>query len=243
LTPCALIPVFNHEGAVGRVLLAARAAGLPCVLVDDGSSAECARELDRLAAADGEVQLVRLSRNLGKGGAVAAGLRAAKAAGFTHALQVDADGQHALEDIPRFIAAAREHPDTLICGRPIFDRSMPASRRYGRVLTHVFVWLDTLSFDIPDAMCGFRVYPLASTLALLDSAHLGERMDFDVEILVRLHWRGVPMRWLDTRVSYPLDGVSHYDVIRDNLRMVALHARLLIGLVPRIPLLIWRKLA
>ena len=65
------------------------------------------------------------------------------------------------------------------------------------------VWLETLSFDIVDSMCGFRVYPLAPTLALLDRQRLGPRMDFDTEILVRLHWRDVPMRWLPTRVSYP----------------------------------------
>ncbi len=155
---------------------------------------------------------------------------------------MDADGQHALADIPRFIAEARAHPDALICGRPVFDESMPRARRYGRLLTHVFVWLWTLSLSIRDSMCGFRVYPLQSTIALLDSAHLGSRMDFDVEILVRLSWRGVPMRWLDTRVSYPLDGVSHYDLLGDNVRMVKLHAKLLLQFIPRIPVILWRKL-
>jgi hypothetical protein len=171
-----------------------------------------------------------------------AGLHAAHEQSFTHALQIDADGQHALEDIPRFIAQARARPEALICGRPVFDASMPASRRRGRYLTHVFVWLDTLSFEIRDSMCGFRVYPLAPVVALLKTATLGSRMDFDVEILVRLHWRGLPMRWLDTRVRYPLDGVSHFQLVRDNVRMVALHARLLFGMLLRSPLLICRKL-
>ncbi|HEV7716892.1 MAG TPA: glycosyltransferase family 2 protein [Steroidobacteraceae bacterium] len=239
--PCAVIPVYNHERAVGRVLEAVRAAGLPCVLVDDASEAGCARVLDQLAASDPEVWLVRLPVNLGKGGAVTAGLRAARERGFTHALQIDADGQHALTDIGRFIEEGRAHPDTFVCGRPVFDDAMPRGRFYGRYLTHVFVWLNTLSFDIPDSMCGFRVYPLAPVLDLLDSTRLGLRMDFDVEVLVRLHWRGQPMRWLDTRVSYPLDGVSHFRMVWDNVLMVRLQLKLLAGMLLRLPLLLWRK--
>jgi glycosyltransferase involved in cell wall biosynthesis len=239
--PCAVIPVYNHERAVGKVVEAVRAVGLPCVLVDDASGAECARELDRLAAADRHISLVRLPQNLGKGGAVTAGLRAARAAGFTHALQIDADGQHALGDVARFIGEAREHPDTLICGRPVFDEAMPKGRFYGRYLTHWMVWLNTLSFAIPDSMCGFRVYPLTSVLKLLDSTRLGSRMDFDVEVLVRLNWRGQPMRWLPTRVSYPLDGVSHFRLFRDNVLMVRLQLMLLGGMLVRSPLLLWRK--
>jgi glycosyltransferase involved in cell wall biosynthesis len=239
--PCAVIPVYNHERAVGQVLAAVRAAGLPCVMVDDASGAECARELDRLAVADGEVSLVRLPVNLGKGGAVSAGLRAARERGFTHVLQIDADGQHAMGDISRFVQEGRAHPQSLVCGRPVFDEAMPKGRFYGRYLTHVFVWLNTLSFAIPDSMCGFRVYPLAPVLKLLDSARLGSRMDFDVEVLVRLHWRAVPMRWLDTRVSYPLDGVSHFRMVWDNVLMVRLQLKLLGGMLVRLPLLLWRK--
>jgi glycosyltransferase involved in cell wall biosynthesis len=240
--PCAVIPVYNHEHAVGKVLQAVRAAGLPCVLVDDASSETCARELDRLSAADPQVSLVRLPRNLGKGGAVTAGLRAARQHGFTHALQIDADGQHALGDIARFIEEARAHPEALVCGKPVFDAAMPRARFYGRYLSHWMVWLNTLSFDIPDSMCGFRVYPLASVLKLLDTTRLGSRMDFDVEVLVRLHWRGQPMRWLNTRVSYPLDGVSHFRLVWDNVLMVRLQALLLVGMLVRLPLLLWRKL-
>lgn len=241
--PCAVIPVYNHEHAVGKVVEAVRAAGLPCMLVDDASSVECAQVLDRLAATDADgVSLVHLPENLGKGGAVTAGLRAARAAGFTHALQVDADGQHALGDIARFIGEARAHPASLICGRPVFDEAMPKGRFYGRYLTHWMVWLNTLSFAIPDSMCGFRVYPLTSVLKLLDSTRLGSRMDFDVEVLVRLHWRAQPMRWLPTRVSYPLDGVSHFRLVWDNVLMVRLQLKLLAGMLVRSPLLLWRKI-
>jgi len=130
----------------------------------------------------------------------------------------------------------------VICGRPMFDASIPKARYYGRYLTHAMVWLETLSFDIIDSMCGFRLYPLKATLELADQQHIGPRMDFDSEIIVRLHWRQVPMRWLDTRVSYPIDGVSHFRMFLDNVRMTALHIRLTLGMVIRLPVLLWRKI-
>jgi glycosyltransferase involved in cell wall biosynthesis len=239
--PCAIIPVFDHEQAVGRVVAAVHAAGLPCLLVDDGSGEVCARELRRLAANVPQTWLLRLPVNGGKGAAMLAGFAAATERGYSHALQVDADGQHALGDIPTFIAAAGREPQSLICARPLFDRSMPAVRRYGRYLTHSLVWLNTLSFSIPDSLCGFRVYPLAAVMSLLSQEYIGRRMDFDVEIIVRLYWRGVPMRWLVTPVTYPLDGVSHFRMFRDNARMVALQLRLFGGMLLRLPRLLVRK--
>lgn len=238
-----VIPVYDHERAVGAVVEGVVAAGLPCVLVDDGSGPACAQELDRLAAGVAGVTLVRLPRNLGKGGAVMAGLRAAHAAGCTHALQIDADGQHDVADVARFVGAAAANPEAVVCGRPVFDASIPRSRLYGRYLTHALVWLNTLSFEIPDTMCGFRVYPLAPVIALLDSARLGERMDFDIEILVRLHWRGQRFVWLPTRVAYPADGVSHFRMLRDNLLISRVHGRLFLGMLARLPRLAGRAFA
>jgi len=239
--PCAIVPVFDHEHAVARVVAAVRAAALPCLLVDDGSGPTCARELDRLAATVAHTSLLRLPVNGGKGAAMLAGFAQAWQRGYSHSLQIDADGQHALGDISTFIEEARRHPQSLICGRPVFDRSMPAVRLYGRYLTHGLVWLNTLSKSIPDSMCGFRVYPLAPVIALMAEEYIGRRMDFDVEIIVRMYWRRVPMRWLPTRVTYPLDGVSHFRMFRDNGRMVALQLRLLGGMLRRLPRLRARK--
>jgi glycosyltransferase involved in cell wall biosynthesis len=239
---CVVIPVYNHEHAIGAVVNAMRAQELPVILVDDGCSPACAEELQRLSALP-EVTLLRHETNRGKGAAVITGFRGAARLGFTHAIQVDADGQHTLSDASRFVEVAREHPDAVICGRPIFDDSIPKVRFYGRYLTHAMVWLETLSFDIIDSMCGFRLYPLATTIDLIDHQHIGARMDFDSEILVRMHWRQVPMRWLDTRVSYPIDGVSHFRMFLDNVRMTALHIRLTAGMLIRLPVLLWRKIA
>jgi glycosyltransferase involved in cell wall biosynthesis len=239
---CAVVPVYDHERAVGATVAGLRATGLNVILVDDGSGPRCAEELRRIAAADTGVRLIRLAENRGKGAAVMAGLQAAADTGCTHALQIDADGQHDCGDVPRFVSAAVAEPQALICGRPVFDASIPRSRLFLRYLTHVMVWLNTLSFDIPDSMCGLRVYPLSIVLPVIAAEPPGRRMDFDVEVLVRLHWMGVPMRWIPTRVRYALDGVSHFRLVQDNWRITVMHTRLFFGMLRRAPLLITRRL-
>ena len=238
--PCAVIPVYNHETAVPAVIDALLAAGLPCVLVDDASSPACAAVLEHLALGD-NIFLIRLAVNQGKGGAVMAGLREASRLGFTHALQVDADGQHDLRDVATFIQVSQQNPEALICGYPQYDASVPKGRLYARYLTHVWVWINSLSLQIPDSMCGFRVYPLAPSLALINSVKLGKRMDFDPEILVRLAWRNQPMRWLPTKVHYPLDGLSHFRLFHDNALISGMHTKLFFGMLLRLPSILWRR--
>jgi len=238
--PCAVIPVYNHETAVPAVVDALLAAGLPCVLVDDASSPACAAVLEHLALGD-NIFLIRLAVNQGKGGAVMAGLREASRLGFTHALQVDADGQHDLRHVATFMQVSQQNPEALICGYPQYDASVPKGRLYARYLTHVWVWINSLSLQIPDSMCGFRVYPLAPSLALINSVKLGKRMDFDPEILVRLAWRNQPMRWLPTKVHYPLDGLSHFRLFHDNALISGMHTKLFFGMLLRLPSILWRR--
>jgi glycosyltransferase involved in cell wall biosynthesis len=239
--PCALIPIYNHKDTIVGTVQALRAHGLPVLIVDDGSDAATRAVLDGLAAPG--VQVLRLAHNSGKGRAIIAGMLAARDAGYTHALQIDADGQHDVADVPRFLAEGRACPDALVCGQPIYDDSVPRARLYGRYVTHVCVWLETLSFMLRDSMCGYRLYPLEATCAEIDRAPLPARMDFDTEAAVRLIWRGVPVRNLPTRVTYPENGLSHFHMLHDNLRISAMHTRLLLGMLPRAPGLLWRKLS
>lgn len=237
-----VVPVYNHGHAIGALVERLLPHGVACLLVDDGSDADCAQVLDELARHPSEaVHLLRLPCNQGKGAAVMAGMREAGRRGFSHALQIDADGQHDAADVPGFLDEAAAWPAAVICGCPVFDASVPKSRLYGRYATHIWVWINTLSFDIRDSMCGFRVYPLTPTLRLLDRVELGQRMDFDSEIMVRLHWSGVAVRNRPTRVSYPSDGVSHFDVWRDNLRISRMHAKLFFGMLLQLPRLLARK--
>jgi len=245
IRPCVVIPVYNHEHAIGNVLAQVLAHGLPVILVDDGCSAACAAVLDRLAAAYPErVVLERHTVNQGKGGAVLTGFARAARDGYSHVLQVDADGQHSVADVPRFLDAARAAPHAVIAGCPVYDESVPALRLYARYLTHVWVWINTLSLAIRDSMCGFRVYPVAPVLALARRCRLGLRMNFDIEILVRLYWDGLAIVNLPTRVGYPEDGVSHFKAWTDNVLISRLHMTLFFGMLPRIPSLLvraWRS--
>ena len=238
--PCTVVPVYNHERSLPAVVRALLAEDLPCVIVDDASSPAAAKIIDELAQHP-LVHLLRHSHNQGKGAAVTSGLREAARLGFSHALQVDADGQHDLGRVALFLDRASQAPDALICGYPEYDSSVPKGRLYARYLTHVWVWINTLSLSIRDSMCGFRVYPLEPTLALLNATPLGKRMDFDTEILVRLHWREQPMVWLPAHVHYPADGVSHFRLWRDNLLISSMHARLFGGMLLRAPALLWRR--
>ncbi|MFG6441905.1 glycosyltransferase family 2 protein [Roseateles sp. LKC17W] len=238
----AVIPVYNHGGPITGVVAALRAHGLPVLLVDDASEPGCAAVLDRLAQLP-EVTLERLPVNQGKGGAVIAGLRRAAQLGWTHALQIDADGQHDTRDVPSFAAAAAAAPTQMICGCPIYDDSVPRARLYGRYATHIWVWINTLSLAIRDSMCGFRIYPLTGTLAVIERQYIGRRMDFDTEIAVRLYWSGMDVTNMPTRVRYPEDGVSHFRVWKDNVLISAMHTRLFFGMLWRAPRLLWRKVA
>jgi glycosyltransferase involved in cell wall biosynthesis len=238
---CVVIPVFNHEHAVGAVVSAVLTQHLPCILIDDASSPACGGVLDALVADHpNTVTLLRHKKNLGKGGAVMTGMRHAFDSGFTHALQIDADGQHDATDIPLFIAQALKYPDAVIAGCPIYDQSVPKGRLYARYLTHIWVWINTLSLAIRDSMCGFRIYPLSAVMDLARRSALGRRMDFDIEILVRLHWLGLRIVNLPTHVGYPSDGVSHFRAVWDNILISRLHTILFFGMLWRSPRLLAR---
>jgi predicted LPLAT superfamily acyltransferase len=240
--PCIVIPIYNHKDAIGATVAHLAVHGLPIFVIDDGSDAPTQQVLAALALQYAQqMTLLRLPENGGKGAAVMAGLRAARAAGYTHALQIDADGQHDATDVPRFIDAARAEPGAVILGRPVYDESVPKARLYGRYLTHVWVWIETLSLTIRDSMCGFRLYPLALACELIDSVQLPTRMDFDIEILVRLYWRRAAFRSIPTRVTYAADGVSHFDVLWDNVRISRSHTRLVFGMLWRLPMLLAHK--
>ena len=236
--PVLIVPVFEHGDELQQLLPQRATNGLPVIVVDDGSSLQTARLLGQLADSNTDLSVVRHAVNQGKGGAVITGLKTAISRGYTHALQIDADGQHEPADIPRFLAASRKNSDALIAGVPMFDESIPRGRKIGRYLTHVLVWLETLSLDISDSMCGFRVYPLSSTAPLLNIRLLGQRMDFDPEIMVRMHWAGNTILNIPTRVIYPKEGRSNFRLLQDNVLITAMHFRLLAGMLIRLSFLV-----
>ena len=215
--------------------------GFPLIVVDDASPSHSFEALARLIDnhAPGSI-LLRHSENLGKGGAVMTGFKAALDAGYTHAVQVDADGQHDLESIALLIAVATTHQDSIICGQPVFDESVSALRFYARYITLFFSWLETLSTEIRDAMCGFRSYPLARVVRLVEESKPGVGMVFDPEILVRAVWADIPLRYVPVQITYLEDGKSHFRYLRDNIKISWMHTRLILGMLVRLPRLIRR---
>lgn len=238
---CFVIPVYNHPDTIAATVRSLLQFELPIIVVDDGSDAPTKAQLAALATQVPAMELLTLPQNLGKGGAVMAGLNRAYARGFSHALQVDADGQHNLADIPLLWQKALEQPLALVSGAPVYDDSIPTGRKIGRYITHFWVWVETLSFSVKDTMCGFRVYPLASCMQLFASKKPGLRMDFDIEVMVRLYWQQVPVVFVPTKVIYPEGGRSHFRVLRDNWLISKMHSRLFFGMLKRLPWLLWRK--
>lgn len=237
---CIIVPVYNHPDCLEWLVSNLRETGMHTLMVNDGSDANCSDLLREISAREPWITLIERENNGGKGAAVKTGLRAAAGLGYSHALQLDADGQHDLADIPQLLALAGSNPGAVISGAPDY-RDVPRVRLYGRYLTHVWVWINTLSLEIRDSMCGFRIYPLAITLKVLENNYTGNRMDFDPEILVRLHWDGVRVIQLRTTVTYPRDGISHFRGVRDNALISWMHTRLFFGMIWRLPSLLLRN--
>ncbi len=228
----ALIPHYNHAGTVGRVAAAMREQGLDVLIVDDGSHADCRSVLDALARQPGVAVHYR-PQNGGKGAAVKSGLDYAQEHGYTHVLQVDADAQHHLPDAAKLIEQSNAKPQSVVCGWPQYGEDAPKSRLYGRKITDFWNMVNTGGFAIKDSMCGFRLYPVATVQDVVKQECLGDRMDFDTEILVHLCWRGAEMVWVKTPVQYAAGGVSHFNAWHDNVRISKMHARLFFGMLAR----------
>lgn len=240
---CVIVPVYNHEAAIAKVLEQLKPFQLPCFLVNDGSSDSCSSVLKQLSEQQSDwVSLIERADNGGKGAAVIDGFKLAIDQGFSHAIQIDADGQHNFDDITAFMQASEQFPERIIAGKPIFDGSVPKKRLYGRQFTNLWIWINTLSFTIADGMCGFRCYPLSAIDKLLSSSQVGQGMDFDIDIIVRLYWQGVDVVNIETNVQYPIDGVSHFKMLQDNVLISKAHAKLFFGMLWRLPQLLLRKI-
>ena len=240
---CFVIPNYNHAQVIEKTVFDLQAYDLPIILVDDGSDIETQQVLQDVDSKFANVTLHRRLQNGGKGAAVHSGLQLAQQMGFTHALQVDADGQHDLDDINTLLAESANYPQALISGQPIYDSSISKGRYYGRFITHFWVYIETLSFSIKDSMCGFRVYPLTEYTRLCEKVSLGSRMDYDIEVMVRLFWQGTPLRFIPTQVRYPQGGVSHFNVWKDNWLISKMHSKLFFGMLVRLPQLLYRRMS
>jgi glycosyltransferase involved in cell wall biosynthesis len=243
-THVVLIPSYNTGGQVYTTVAAARECWCPVWVVVDGSTDGTAAGLQALAARDPGLRVWVLPHNAGKGAAVLHGLQQAAAAGFTHALTMDSDGQHPAALIPAFMQASQARPEAMILGRPVFDASAPRLRVRGRRVSNWWTNLETLGAGVADSLYGFRVYPVAALAALMQRQPWMRRFDFDTEAVVRLAWAGVKPINVDAPVKYlsaEEGGVSHFRYGRDNLLLSWMHTRLMVEFVLRLPRLAWRR--
>ncbi|MDR0901360.1 MAG: glycosyltransferase family 2 protein [Opitutaceae bacterium] len=234
-THLVLVPSYNTgAGLLLSTVRGALARWRPVWVVVDGSTDGGAEAVARLAREEPGLRVITRAKNGGKGAAVLDGAELAAAEGFTHALVMDADGQHPAGRIPDFMAASQREPRALVLGRPVFGPEAPLARLKGRKLSVGLAWCECLGGGIDDPLFGFRVYPLAPLARVLRGTRFARRYDFDPEAAVRLFWAGVPTVNIPAACRYLSradGGVSHFHYVRDNIRMVWLHARLITALL------------
>ncbi|MGE9270864.1 MAG: glycosyltransferase family 2 protein [Verrucomicrobiales bacterium] len=240
--PTILIPSFNTGPLLAETVEAALSSRFPVKVVIDGSTDGSDAELQRFEEHP-RFTIHRLPNNQGKGAAVLHGLRHARADGCTHALTMDADGQHPAASIPNFFDWSQRFPEAAIFGKPIFDDSAPALRVNGRKVSNFWANLETLGWGIGDSLFGMRLYPINELITTLEETSFARRFDFDPEVAVRLAWKGVPIVNLPTPVRY-IDaedgGVSQFRYFRDNTLLTWMHLRLMWGFALRVPWLAFR---
>lgn len=237
---CIIIPCYKHTDRIKGVIEKLLPFEYPIIVVDDGNTREEALELYKICENLKDVFLLHHDVNKGKGSAVVTGLLFAKENRFSHAIQIDADGQHQVNDIRKIVELINDNPKAVISGSPVYDENAPKSRVIGRRITNFFVKIETLSSDIEDAMIGFRAYPVEKTCQYIKDCNLNFGMTFDIEILVRLKWAGTPFRFFKTKIEYPENGLSNFR-LSDQLKISCIHTVLCIGMLVRLPYLLYKK--
>ncbi len=236
-----IIPSYNTGPRVVETVRQARAHWTPVWVVVDGSTDGTEALLRDEAARDPGLRTLVLPKNSGKGAAVLHGLEEAGHRGFTHALTMDADGQHPAAQIPAFMALSRDHPGAVILGRPVFDAAAPGERLRGRKISNFCANLETLWLGIDDSLFGFRVYPIGPLTRIMHRSRFMRHFDFDPEAAVRLVWAGhrpicppAPCRYFTQAEG----GISHFHYLRTNAVLTWMHIRLFLGSLPRLPRLL-----
>ena len=222
---CAIvIPVYNHEATVAEVVIQCLELGYPVFVVDDGSTDGSYEKIRDISS----VTILRHAQNRGKGAALMTGFaEAAKSADW--ALTLDADGQHRPDDIPMLVAAVPEGKRPIVVGRRegMQAEYVPWSSRFGRKFSNFWVQASG-GPAVSDTQSGMRLYPLPETLNLPVRAR---RFQFEVEVLVKARWYGIPVEESPIHVSYAPknERISHYRGFVDFMRNSSAFTRLIFG--------------
>jgi len=222
---CIIIPTYNNCRTVADVVARSVSVCRDVIVVNDGSTDQTAQIL-----ADVDVTVLTHERNRGKGQALKTGLKYASTHGYTHAVTIDADGQHFPEDIPVLMEASDNNPKDMIVGcRNLTSDNMPRGNTFANRFSNFWFRLQTTQ-KLEDTQSGFRIYPLDSVYGLW---LLTSRYEAELELMVYAAWHGVKMRGVGVRVLYQPEGerVSHFRPFRDFLRITVLNTFLCFGAV------------
>jgi len=205
MKPCIVIPCYNHPATVATVAASAQPYA-PVIVVDDGSTI-------KLPDLPGCTRL-RLEKNSGKAAALRAGFKHAAELGYTHAITMDADGQHFAEDLPKFLELARSQPDALGVGvRDFFAAGCPTHRRRSNAVSTFWFRVET-GVRLGDTQCGFRCYPLTLTQRIRTRSG---RYAFELEFMVRASWIDTRIIAVPVKCTYAPDQIrlSHFRPVKD----------------------------
>jgi len=218
---CVLLPTYNNSGTIAGVIDGIRLLTNDLIVVNDGSTDDTALILDQYP----DIQLISYTTNKGKGNALLTGFRYAISKGYHYAITIDSDGQHNPADIPAFAEKLKETGQALIIGeRNMEQASVPGKSNFGRKFSNFWFKVET-GIDHNDTQSGFRLYPL---LAFENMKFYTPKFEFEIEILVRLAWKGIKVESVPVSVRYfpKEERVSHFRPFRDFTRISILNTAL-----------------
>ncbi|NVO18769.1 MAG: DUF2062 domain-containing protein [Bacteroidetes bacterium] len=215
---CVILPTYNNCKTLAGVIRGVLQLTDDLIVVDDGSTDDTVRILSEFPS----VHVVRIPLNKGKGNALKTGFAYAMQKGFRYAVSMDTDGQHQPSEIIRFAEKLNELGDALIIGeRNMEQSSVPVKSNFGRKFSNFWFWVET-GISHNDTQSGFRLYPLAPMEKM---KFYTPRFEFEIEIIVRLAWKGIKVSQVPVTVHYfdEDERVSHFRPFQDFVRISLLN--------------------
>jgi glycosyltransferase involved in cell wall biosynthesis len=212
---CVLIPTYNNDRTLDDVIRRTLLYTSDIIVVNDGST----DSTPQILSAFHNIVVLNGQHNRGKGSALQKGFSYAISRGFRYAITIDSDGQHFPEDIPAFIDCISQNPDSLIMGiRDMSQKGVPGTSSFGHRFSIFWFKVET-GLTVDDVQTGYRLYPLNEIQRFRH--FYSRKYEFEVEIMVRLAWRGVKVTEVPVKIYYAPDNerVSHFRKVRDFTRV------------------------
>ncbi|MDE3247133.1 MAG: DUF2062 domain-containing protein [Bacteroidota bacterium] len=220
---CVLIPTYNNATTLGRVINDVAKYTRRILVVNDGSTDDTPSVLQQFPF----ITLVNLPQNQGKGMALRTGFQHAVSLGYQYVISIDSDGQHFAADLQQFLEKLATQPNSIIVGARNMDQaSVPGGSSFGNRFSNFWFKVET-GIRLPDTQSGYRVYPVA---ALDGTRWVTRRFEFEIEVLVRAAWKGIPVVPVPVKVYYAPAGerVSHFRPFKDFARISVLNTVLVL---------------